>query len=174
MILTKNYECFFKHLFNLYSVYYSDNKIKGFILVFKFLKNAADNFFCNILGLELSECKTKNFQNFYCSKISIYQNDIEYDAVFLFKKDTLNLIAKNLLFEDNLDEKAFIDLLKEAANLIGGTAKTMIEEFDGDSTYTLSTPEYLGFVKDLKELTLTYFDASKINNRCFVLGLEEL
>ncbi len=143
-------------------------------MVFKFLKNAADNFFCNILGLEINECKTKNFKNFYCSKVSIYQNEIEYDAVFLFKKDTVNLIAKNLLFEDNLDEKAFVDLLKEAANLIGGTAKTMIEEFDSDSTYTLSTPEYLGFVKELKELSLTYFDASKINNRCFVLGLEEL
>ena len=143
-------------------------------MVFKFLKNAADNFFCNILGLEINECKTKNFKNFYCSKISIYQNEVEYDAVFLFKKDTVNLIAKNLLFEDNLDEKAFVDLLKEAANLIGGTAKTMIEEFDGDSTYTLSTPEYLGFVKELKELALTYFDASKINNRCFVLGLEEV
>ncbi len=143
-------------------------------MVFKFLKNATDNFFCNILELEMSECKTKNFQNFYCSKISIYQNDIEYDAIFLFKKDTLNLIAKNLLFEENLDEKAFVDLIKEVANLIGGSAKALIEEFDSDSLYKLSTPEYLGFVKNLKELTLTCYSANKINNRCFVVGLEEV
>jgi len=143
-------------------------------LVFKFLKNASDNFFCNILGLSLDTCKTKNFKNFYCSKISIYQNQIEYNALFLLKKDTINLIGKNLLFEDNLDENAFVDLLKETANLIGGTAKTMIEEFDPDSLYELSTPEYIGFIKDLKEINLSYYNASKINNRCFVIGIEEI
>jgi len=143
-------------------------------LVFKFLKNAGDNFFCNILGLEIDNCKTKKFQNFYCSKISIYQNDVKYDTVFLFKKDTINLIAKNLLFEENINEEATVDLLKEVANLIGGTAKTLIEEFDTDSSYKLSTPEYIGFVKDLKEMDLTCYDTSKINNRCFVLGIEEI
>ena len=169
------YSFFFKHLFNLYSVYYSNyKKLKGFILVSKFLKSAIDNFFCNILGFETSECKTKKFQNFYCSKVSIFQNDMKYDAIFLFKKDTVNLISKNLLFEENLDEKAFVDLLKKTANLIGGTAKTMMEEFDDDSSYKLSTPEYLGFIKNLKELDLTYHSASKINNRCFVLGLKEV
>ena len=142
--------------------------------MFKFLKNATDNFFCNILGLETNKCKTKNFNNLYCSKISIYQNDIEYDIVFLFKKDTITLMAKNLLFEENLNEEATVDLLKEVANLIGGTAKTMIEEFDSDSTYKLSTPEYIGFVKDFKELTLTHYSASKINNRCFIVGVEEV
>lgn len=143
-------------------------------MVFKFLKNASDNFFCNVVGLEIDECKTKKSRNFYCSKISIYQNDLEYDAIFLFKKDTVKLIAKNLLFEENIDEDTFIDLLKESANLIGGTAKTMIEEFDHKSTYRLSTPEYIGFVKDLKELNLTYSSATKINNRCFILGIEEV
>lgn len=143
-------------------------------MVFKFLKNAADNFFCNILGLEIDKCKTKKFHNFYCSKISIYQNDIEYDALFLFNKDTIKIIGKNLLFEDDLDEEATIDLLKETANLIGGTAKTMIEEFDPDSSYKLSTPEYLGYIKDLKEVNLSYYSALKIKNRCFVMGIEEV
>ena len=143
-------------------------------MVFKFLKNASDNFFCNVLGLDISDCKTKSFKNFYCSKVSIYQNDIEYDAVFLFKKDTVKLIAQHLLFEDNLDEEASIDLLKEVANLIGGTAKTLIEEFDSNSIYTLSTPEYLGFIKDIKEIGLTCYASNKINNRCFIIGLEEI
>ena len=143
-------------------------------MVFKFLKNASDNFFCNILGLDINDCKTKSFKNFYCSKISIYQNDIEYDAIFLFKKDTVKLIGQYLLFEDNLDQEASIDLLKEVANLIGGTAKTMIEEFDSDSIYTLSTPEYLGFIKNIKEMNLTCYASNKINNRCFIVGLEEI
>ncbi len=143
-------------------------------MVFKFLKNASDNFFCNILGLDIDDCKTKSFKNFYCAKVSIYQNDIEYDAVFLFKKDTIKLIGQHLLFEDNLDQEASIDLLKEVANLIGGTAKTMIEEFDSDSIYTLSTPEYLGFIKNIKEMNLTCYTSNKINNRCFIVGLEEV
>ncbi len=84
------------------------------------------------------------------------------------------MIGQHLLFEDNLDQEASIDLLKEVANLIGGTAKTMIEEFDSDSIYTLSTPEYLGFIKNIKEMNLTCYTSNKINNRCFIVGLEEV
>ena len=144
------------------------------MLIFKFLKNASDNFFCNILGLDIEDCKTTNYKNFYCSKVSIYQNDIKYDAIFLFKKDTIKLIGQHLFFEDNLDEEAIIDLLKEVANLIGGTAKTLIEEFDNDSIYTLSTPEYLGLIKDITEIDLTCYASNKVNNRCFIVGLEEI
>ncbi len=143
-------------------------------MIFKFLKNSTDNFFQNILGLEVKECKTTRMKNFYYSQISIYQNDIEYNILFLFKKETINLVAKHLMFEENLNEESMIDLLKEMANLIGGTAKTMLEEFDQNATYKLSTPEYLGMINDAKKLNLSYIITGKLNNRCFLIGAKEI
>jgi len=142
-------------------------------LVFKYLKDASNNFFCDTLGLEIDKCETNKFHNLQCSKISIYQNDINHVVVFLFNEDTIKLIAKNLLFEDNLNEEATVDLLKEVANLIGGTAKTLLEEADTNSSYKLSTPDYIGFIKDFNEFDLICYSANKINNRCFILGIKE-
>ncbi len=142
-------------------------------MIFKFTKDASDNFFNNILGLETKNCKTKKFVDFYCAKISIYKNDIKYDILIFLKKCTINLISNILLFEKNPNEQEMIDLLKEIANLIAGTAKTLIEEFDNKSIYELSTPEYLGKTKDIKNLNLLSYSAKKVNNRCFIIGIEE-
>jgi len=142
-------------------------------LIYKYTKNACENFFNNILGLEAEDCKTHRYKNFFYSKISIYTNDIKYDLLFFLKKETINLISDILLFEKNPDEQIRIDLLKEVANLIGGTAKTLMEELDEETEYTLSTPEYLGTIEDIKTLNLYQKFAKKVNNRCFVIAIEE-
>ncbi len=142
-------------------------------MVYKFTKNATDNFFNNILGLDILECKTNSYKNFFYSKVSIYANETQYDILFFFKKDTIKLVSNILLFEKNPDEQTMIDILKEIANLIGGTAKTLIEESDKSKQYKLSTPEYLGTIENIKALNIDKKFAKKINNRCFVIAVEE-
>jgi len=141
--------------------------------VYKFTKDATDNFFNNILGLDILECKTDSYKNFLYSKISIYADEIKYDILFFLKKETIKLISNILLFEENPDEQTMIDILKEVANLIGGTAKTLIEDSDEDLEYKLSTPEYLGSINDIKALNLDKKFAKKVKNRCFVIAIEE-
>ncbi len=141
--------------------------------MYKFTKDATDNFFNNILGLDILECKTDSYKNFLYSKISIYADEIKYDILFFLKKETIKLISNILLFEENPDEQTMIDILKEVANLIGGTAKTLIEDSDEDLEYKLSTPEYLGSINDIKALNLDKKFAKKVKNRCFVIAIEE-
>ncbi len=143
-------------------------------MIFNFTKEASENFFHNILGITTSECKSKSTKSFYCSKISIYKDEKRYDLLFLLKKDTVLLVSDLLLFENDPDEQTFIDLLKEIANLIGGTAKTLIEGKDELHTYKLSTPEYIGKIDNLNSLNLDKIGSKKIKNRCFVFGIEEL
>ena len=139
----------------------------------KYIKDASDNFFTNVLGLEINECKTHQFKNMLCSKISIYKNDEIFDFIFLFKKRTANLICEPLLFEENPDDDTITDVLKESANLIAGTAKTMLEEYDKKSSYTLSTPEYLGIIKDTGSLNAGELIPMKVKDNCFVVAIEE-
>mgnify|MGYP000143108188 CR=1 FL=1 len=57
--------------------------------------------------------------------------------------NTLNAIAKNLLFEDNLCEDALDDLLKEVSNQILGSTKVLLEEQNPHKHYQLSVPEFM-------------------------------
>ncbi len=142
-------------------------------MIFKYIKNSSDNFFINILGLYPKECKTKRYTDLYCSEISIYKNDEKYDIVFFFKKDTINLISEVMLYDKNPDEQSILDLLKEMANLIAGSAKTLLEEFDEISTYKISTPKYIGKVLNTQDIKLSKQFGQKIQNRCFVFGIKE-
>ncbi len=139
----------------------------------KYIKDASDNFFTNVLGLDIDDCKTGRFKDMLCSKISIYKNDEIFDFIFLFKRRTAKLICELLLFEENPDDDTITDVLKESANLIAGTAKTMIEEYDKKSNYTLSTPEYIGIIKDTVSLNAQELIPMKIKNNCFVVAIEE-
>ncbi len=140
----------------------------------EFLDKASEKFFNNILNLKIQNCKTKNYSEALCSKISIYKNNNKYDIVFLFKKTTINLISKHLLFEKKPDNETIYDLLKEIANLIAGNAKILMEENDNKSIYTLSTPEYMGIIRNVKELNLSNILIKKVHNKCFTIGIEEI
>ncbi len=140
----------------------------------EFLDKASEKFFNNILNLKIQDCKTKNYSEALCSKISIYKNNDKYDIIFLFKKTTINLISEHLLFEKKPDNETIYDLLKEIANLIVGNAKMLMEENDSKSVYALSTPEYMGIVKNIKELNFSKILMKKVHNRCFTIGIEEI
>ena len=108
---------------------------------------ATENFCSTILNSTLQNGKYKG-KNFYGAAISLYEDETEYTWYLFFKRNTLNVIAKNLLFEDSLCEDALDDLLKEVSNQILGSAKVLLEEQNPHIHYQLSTPEFMGNISD--------------------------
>lgn len=143
-------------------------------MIFDYIKNSSEDFFTTILGLTVQECKTSRYNNLYCSEISIYKNEKKLDVIFFFNKNTICLISDILLFDSNPDKESRFDLLKEVANLIVGKAKSLIEEIDEDSIYKISTPRYIGKVRNIREYNLSRKVSQKIQNRCFVIGIKEI
>ena len=130
------------------------------------------NIFCkDILDLKPDMATTLG-DNFFGASIPIYENGIESNWILLFKRDTLKKIAKILLFEDDLSEEDYDDLLKEVSNQIIGIAKVKLEEKNQSTTYKLGTPKFLGHISapilfDLEEKLLY-----KIKNRTFLVAQE--
>ncbi|NOX15516.1 MAG: chemotaxis protein CheX [Epsilonproteobacteria bacterium] len=131
------------------------------------------NEFCNeILGLEVKKAKSLG-KNFYVASIPIYENKQETNWFFFFKRDTLNEIAKILLFEDNLSEDDINDLLKEVSNQVIGLAKVKLEENYQNNAYKLGTPEFLGKISSPFPIELEKSLLYKINNRTFLVAKEK-
>lgn len=134
---------------------------------------ATENFCATILSLTLQNAKYKG-KNFYGTAISLYENKIEHTWYLFFKRDTINEIAKNLLFEDNLCEDDLDDLLKEVSNQILGSAKVLLEEQNPHIHYQLSTPEFMGNVSDPFPIKLEECLLYKIKNRTFIIGRQSI
>lgn len=130
---------------------------------------ATENFFSTILCQSLVCGKSKG-KNFYGAAVSLYENETEYIWYLFFKKDTLNEIAKNLLFEDNLCEDDLDDLLKEISNQIIGSAKVLLEEQNPHYKYQLSIPEFMGNISEPFPITFSESMLYKVKNRTFVVG----
>jgi len=134
--------------------------------------NEAIKVFCeDILGFELEKAKTVG-NNFYGASIPIFENGVERDWYLFFKKETLKNIAQVLLFEDNLSEDEFNDLLKEVSNQIIGIAKVKLEEKNQNLSYKLGTPEFLGNISAPIPLKLENNLLYKIKNRTFLVAME--
>ncbi|MFK5880769.1 MAG: restriction endonuclease [Sulfurospirillum sp.] len=134
--------------------------------------NEAVKVFCkDILGLEVENAKTVG-NDFYAASIPIYENENEQNWFLFFKKPTLKKVAQILLFEDNLSEDEFNDLLKEISNQIIGMAKVKLEEKNQNITYRLGTPEFLGNISAPIPIKLESNLLYKIENRTFLVAME--
>jgi chemotaxis protein CheY-P-specific phosphatase CheC len=126
--------------------------------------------FCeDILGLKIQKAKSLG-KDFYATSIPIYEDNKEISWYFFFKRDTLNNIAKILLFEDNLNEDDIFDLLEEVSNQVIGLAKVKLEETCVNKTYKLGTPEFLGKISAPFPIKLEENLLYKINNRTFLIA----
>jgi len=126
--------------------------------------------FCEeLLGLKIKKAKSLG-KDFYATSISIYENNEEINWYFFLKRNTLNDIAKVLLFEDNLNEDDIFDLLKEVSNQVIGLAKVKLEESYTNKTYKLGTPEFLGKISAPFPIKLEENLLYKINNRTFLIA----
>ncbi len=131
------------------------------------IKKYTNKFFNEILDFDIQEAKSFG-KEYYGAAIFLTYDKTEVQWYLLFKKSTLNEIAKVLLFEDNLKDSDLDDLLKEVSNLIIGSAKVELQEkFKG---LKLSTPEFLGEIKDPKNLKMEEFLLYKFKNRTFIIG----
>ena len=130
---------------------------------------AIENFCSTILYAPLLQGKTKGKQ-FYGAAISLHENDEEHIWYLFFKRHTLNEIAKNLLFEENLCEDDLDDLLKEVSNQIIGSAKVILETANPTTHYQLSVPEFMGTISAPFPIRLQETFLYKIKNRTFVVG----
>ncbi len=128
------------------------------------------NVFCkDILDLKPDRA-TMLGNNFYGASIQIYENSTEINWILLFKKDTLKTVAQILLFEDDLSEEDYIDLLKEVSNQIIGIAKVKLEEKNQNKTYKLGTPKFLGHVSAPIPFKLENKLLYKVKNRTFLVA----
>jgi len=128
------------------------------------------NIFCkDILDLEPNMASSLG-NNFYGASILIYENNTELNWILLFKKDTLKKVAQILLFEDNLSEEDYIDLLKEVSNQIIGIAKIKLEEKNRNNTYKLGIPKFLGHISTPIPFELENRLLYKIKNRTFLIA----
>ncbi|MDD3342668.1 MAG: chemotaxis protein CheX [Sulfurospirillaceae bacterium] len=137
------------------------------------MKNAimqATHDFCTYI-LDIPIHRGKHYgDKFYGAAIALHENDAEHMWYLFFKKDTLNIIAKNLLCEDCLSEDDLDDLLKEISNQIIGSAKVILEANNPHNQYRLSVPEFMGHVPSPFPITLQESIVYKIKNRTFVIG----
>jgi len=133
------------------------------------IDSATKNFCSSIIESEVQQAKYFG-KNFYGATIALHENDIEHQWYLLFKKNTLNEFSKALLFEKNLNEDDLCNLVKEVANMIIGSAKVLLEERNPNTSYKLSTPDYLGHVPNVQLLELEEFLLYKIKNRTFAIG----
>ena len=133
------------------------------------INKATHNFCEETLSLPLSNGKYMG-KNFYGSSIPLTCNDKELHFYLLFKANTLNEFGKILLFEDNLNEDDLNDLCKEVANIIIGSAKTILEQKYPDKNFLLGTPEFLGNISTPLPFELEEFLLYKLKNRTFVIG----
>ena len=130
---------------------------------------ATENFCSTILYLALQNGKQKG-KNFYGAAISLYEGEAEHIWYLFFKRTTLNEIAKNLLFEDNLCEDDLYDLFKEVPNQNSGLAKVLLEEQNPHIHYQLSVPEFMGNISEPFPIKLQECLLYKIKNRTFIIG----
>ncbi len=130
---------------------------------------ATENF-CSTILCEIPRMVENLGGQFYGSAIALIENEIEHIWYLFFDKETLNEIAKNLLFEDNLCEDDLDDLLKEIANQIIGSAKVILQEQNPNSDYQLNMPQFLGNVSAPLPIKLEESLLYNIKNSTFVIG----
>lgn len=130
---------------------------------------AIENFCSTILYAPL-ETGISNGKQFYGAAISLYENEEEHIWYLLFKRNTLNEIAKNLLFEDNLHEDDLNDLLKEISNQIIGSAKVILEEQNPHHHYQLSVPEFMGHISEPFPITIKEKYSYIVKGEPFIVG----
>jgi len=130
---------------------------------------AAKQFCLTILSASIEEGDAKG-KSFYGAAVSLYENDAEHTWYLFFKRDTLNTIAQNLLFEDNLCEDDLDDLLKEVSNQIIGSAKVLLEQQNPHHTYQISVPEFMGNVTEPFPVQLEETLCLQVNDKTFVIG----
>ena len=133
---------------------------------------ATENFFRDILSLDIKKCKNTKAKDFFCSQINFFKADRKLTFNFYFKKETLKNISEILLFEREIDEKSMKDLTNEIANLIIGSAKVLAENEDEKSRFKISTPKFIGLVK-ASDIDLSNAQLFKIKNRCFIIEMKE-
>lgn len=133
------------------------------------IMQATENFCSTILNapLEVGEDIGKSF---YGAAISLYENEIEHIWYLFFNRETLNKIAFNLLFEDNLGEDDLDDLLKEISNQIIGSAKVILQEQNPHCSYQLSVPEFMGNIALPLPIKLQDSLLYKVENETFIVG----
>jgi hypothetical protein len=133
------------------------------------VQQATENFCSTILETSPKNGKSPG-KSFYGAAVSLYENNDEHIWYLLFKRPTLNRIAKNLLLEENLHEDDLNDLLKEVSNQIIGSAKVILEEKNPHHSYTLSVPEFMGNIQTPFPFKLKEHFVYKINHRTFIIG----
>lgn len=135
----------------------------------KAITEATKNFCSTILCADIEEGDAKG-KNFYGAAVSLYENEAEHTWYLFFKRDTLNTIAQNLLFEDNVCEDDLDDLLKEVSNQIIGSAKVLLEQQNPHHTYQLSVPEFMGNVTEPFPVHLEEMLCFQVHDKTFVIG----
>lgn len=130
---------------------------------------ATENFCNSILCVDIQNGKFLG-KAFYGAAISLYEDENEHIWYLFFKRNTLNQIAKNLLFEDNLCEDDLDDLLKEISNQIIGSAKVILEGQNPHIKYKLSVPEFMGNISEPFPIKLDEPLLYKVKNRTFVIA----
>ena len=130
---------------------------------------AIDHFCTTILESSIEEGCCHG-EDFFGASVSIFENECEQIWYLFFTKETLNDIARNLLFEENLLEDDLNDLLKEVSNQIIGTAKVFLEEFYPEKDYTLSVPEFMGNICKPFPIPLQEEYVYTINNQTLVVA----
>jgi len=134
--------------------------------------NATENFFRDILSLDIKRCKNTKAKDLFCSQINFFKADRKLTFNFYFKKETLKNISEIFLFERELDEKSMKDLTNEIANLIIGSAKVLAEDEDEKSRFKISTPKFMGIAK-ASDIDFANAQLFKIKNRCFIIEMKE-
>lgn len=130
---------------------------------------ATENF-CSTILCEIPHIVENLGKEFYGSAISLLEDEYEHIWYLFFEKATLNEIARNLLFEDNLCEDDLDDLLKEIANQIIGSAKVILESQNPHITYHLNVPEFMGNVCTPFPIAFQESFPYQIKNSTFVIG----
>ena len=130
---------------------------------------ATENFCSTILSASLEEGDIRG-KSFYGAAISLYENETEHTWCLLFKRDTLNEIAQNLLCEDNLCEDDLDDLLKEISNQIVGSAKVILQQKYPYTEYKLSVPEFMGHVCEPFPFQLQEMLCYQVKEKTFIVG----
>ena len=101
----------------------------------------ATQFFSHeVLGSEVSLFDYSPTHSAYAAMIDV-NGDVNATVTVYINKKSLTRMAFLFLFEENPDEKALEDLIKEIANLIVGKAKVIAQE--KSLAFDIGTPEFL-------------------------------
>ncbi len=105
------------------------------------LIEATQFFSKEVLDTEVSLFDYAPTHSAYAAAIPV-KGDVNADVTVYINRKSLNKMALLFLFEENPDEAALVDLIREITNLIVGKAKVIAQE--KGVAFDIGTPEFIG------------------------------